>query len=100
MADSSSLERKSHNPLHIIPIDGMYSLVPGGVGMSASSIDERASLQNRTPAPLLHLIAEVLAPSFSYHMSEELADLLERDAHLLAVMQRLILLVLAQNKNE
>jgi hypothetical protein len=68
--------------------------------MSASSTDECTSPHNRSPAPLLHLIEEVLASSFSYQMSEELADLLERDAHLLAVMQRLILLVLAQNKQE
>jgi hypothetical protein len=33
-------------------------------------------------------------------MSEELADLLERDAHLLSVMQRLVFMVLTLSKNE
>ena len=56
--------------------------------------------QNRSPAPLMHLIAEVLATSFSYQMSEEFATLLERESDLLAVMQRLVLLVLAQDKND
>lgn len=52
--------------------------------------------QNRSPAPLIHLIAEVLAASFSYQMSEEFAALLERDIDLLAAMQWLVLAVLKQ----
>jgi hypothetical protein len=47
----------------------------------------------------MHLIADVLATSFSYEMSTELADLLEYDVHFLAVMQRLVFLVLAHQQN-
>ena len=68
--------------------------------MPASPLNEEVVPQTRSPAPLLHLIEEVLASSFSYQMSTELADLLERDTDLLAVMQRLAFLVLAQNKHE
>jgi hypothetical protein len=52
--------------------------------------------QNRSPAPLMHLIAEVLFTSFSYQMSEEFAALLEQDPALLAAMQWLVLAVLKQ----
>jgi hypothetical protein len=52
--------------------------------------------QNRSPAPLIHLIAEVLLTSFSYQMNEEFATLLEHDAALLAAMQRLVFAVLTQ----
>jgi hypothetical protein len=67
--------------------------------MPASPIDERVSKENRVPAPLMHLIADVLATSFSYEMSEEFADLLEHDVHLLAAMQRLVFLVLKQQQS-
>ncbi len=68
--------------------------------MPAPSLNEEVSSQTRSPAPLLHLIEEVLSSSFSYHMSTELADLLERDTDLLAVMQRLVLLVLKHQHTE
>ena len=54
--------------------------------MSASPTDELVSPQNRSPAPLMHLIAEVLATSFAYQMSEAFAMLLEQESDLLAVM--------------
>ncbi|HEV2654370.1 MAG TPA: hypothetical protein VGT82_05405 [Ktedonobacteraceae bacterium] len=53
--------------------------------------------QNRSPAPLIHLIAEVLFTSFSYQMSEEFAALLEQESDLLAAIQRLLLAVIKQH---
>ena len=68
--------------------------------MSAQSTDKRVSQENRVPAPLMHLIADVLATSFSYEMSKEFAILLEQESDLLAVMQRLVFLVLKHQHNE
>ncbi len=61
-----------------------------------SSLNSQVHPLNRSPAPLIALIAEVLFASFSYQMSEEFAALLEHDAALLAAMQRLVLSVLKQ----
>jgi hypothetical protein len=61
-----------------------------------SSLNGLVPLQNRSPAPLIALIGEVLFTSFSYQMSEEFAALLEHDTDLLAAMQRLVLAVLKQ----
>ena len=68
--------------------------------MSAPPAEERVSQENRVPAPLMHLIADVLATSFSYEMSEEFAILLEQESYLLSVMQRLVFLVLKHQHNE
>jgi hypothetical protein len=68
--------------------------------MSAPSTDERASPLNRSPAPLLHLIEEVFARSYSYQMSKELAALLERESDLLAALQRLVFLGLTHHNHE
>jgi hypothetical protein len=68
--------------------------------MPASPPNERVSQENRSPAPLLRLIADVLATSFSYEMSEEFAALLEQESDLLAVMQRIVFLVLKHQHNE
>jgi hypothetical protein len=65
--------------------------------MSASLTHERVSQESRSPAPLMHLIADVLSTSFSYEMSEEFAALLERESDLLAAMQRLVFLVLTHH---
>jgi hypothetical protein len=61
-----------------------------------SSLNGLVHVQNRSPAPLITLIAEVLATSFSYQMSGEFAALLEHDAALLAAIQRLVFAVLKQ----
>jgi hypothetical protein len=50
----------------------------------------------RSTSPLIALIAEVLATSCGYRMSEEVIKLLERDAELLAALQWLVLHLLAQ----
>lgn len=55
--------------------------------------DRRVS---RASSPLIALIAEVLATSCDYHMSEEVIKLLERDADFLAALQWLVLHTLAQ----
>ena len=68
--------------------------------MPASPTNERDSHENRVPAPLMHLIADVLATSFSYEMSEEFAALLEQESDLLAVLQRLVFLVLKHQNHE
>jgi hypothetical protein len=64
--------------------------------MTAASQHGLVRPLNRSPAPLIHLIAEVLATSFSYQMSGEFAALLEHDAALLAAIQRLVFAVLKQ----
>jgi hypothetical protein len=61
-----------------------------------SSLNSQVHPQNRSPAPLITLIAEVLFASFSYQMSEEFAALLEHESDLLAAIQRLVLSVLKQ----
>jgi hypothetical protein len=70
----------------------------GRVGMS--SLKRQVHPQNRSPAPLIHLIAEVLATSCSYRMSEEFAALLERESDLLAAMQRLVFMVLTHDHSD
>ena len=50
----------------------------------------------RSSSPLIMLIAEVLATSCGYQMSEEVIKLLERDAEFLAALQWLVLHTLAQ----
>ena len=52
---------------------------------------------SRSSSPLIRLIAEVLATSCDYHMSEEVSKLLERDADFLAALQWLVLHTLAQH---
>jgi hypothetical protein len=64
--------------------------------MSSASQHRLVRPQNRSPAPLIALIAEVLFASFSYQMSEEFADLFEHESDLLAAMQRLVFCVLKQ----
>jgi hypothetical protein len=66
MADSLSLERKSKVLFTLFQHwNVLIRYRRGGVGMSALSSDERFSQENRSPAPLMHLIADVLSTSFS-----------------------------------
>src|SRR5215471_2331944 len=86
-------ERKSKDHALSSPF---LSHTKGRVGMS--TLKRQVRPQNRAPAPLIHLIAEVLATSFSYQMSEEFAALLEHESDLLAAMQWLVFLLLTQHK--
>jgi hypothetical protein len=61
-----------------------------------SSLHGLVHPQNRSPAPLIALIAEVLFTSLSYQMSEEFAALLEQESDLLAALQWLVFAVLKQ----
>ena len=54
---------------------------------------------SRSSSPLIALIAEVLATSCGYHMSEDVIKLLERDADFLAALQWLVLHTLAQQSS-
>ena len=54
---------------------------------------------SRSSSPLIRLVAEVLATSCDYHMSEDVSKLLERDAEFLAVLQWLVLHTLAQQSS-
>jgi hypothetical protein len=54
----------------------------------------------RSSSPLIVLIAEVLATSCGYHMSEDVIKLLERDADFLAALQWLVLICARSNHHQ
>jgi hypothetical protein len=96
MAAFLSPERKSKGRASSASVFLLHT--KGRAGMS--SLKRQVRPQNRSPAPLIHLIAEAFATSFAYQMSEEFAALLEHESDLLAAMQRLVFLLLTQHKQE
>lgn len=54
------------------------------------------TIEPLSTSPLVMLIADVLYQCSLYRMAKDVAELLERDAELLAAMQRLVLLVVQE----
>ena len=68
----------------------------GRVGMTTKTVVCAGRRVSRSSSPLIRLVAEVLATSCGYHMSEDVIKLLERDADFLAALQWLVLHTLSQ----
>ncbi len=64
--------------------------------MTTKTVVDASRRVSRSSSPLIMLIAEVLATSCGYQMSEDVSKLLERDAEFLAALQWLVLHTLAQ----
>jgi hypothetical protein len=71
----------------------------GRVGMMSTTAVCAGRRVSCSSSPLIRLVAEVLATSCGYQMSEEVSKLLERDAEFLAALQWLVLHTLAQQSS-